>query len=394
MTTTIQSQGVILKPGKDKAIRHHHHWIFSGAIQSLPTFEDGAILPVYAADGKLLGSGYFNRCSGITGRMLVFDATPPLQALEQRLEAAWKLRQQWFDPQQTNAYRLVNGEGDGIPGLVVDCYDQVIVLQSSTKGIDCLKSRIVEWLKRRLHPHTVYEKSLLPSRREEGLQEVQSYLSGLESPHLTFKENGLHFTASLVKSQKTGFFLDHREMRQWIRQLAKGKRVLNAFSYTGGFSVYALAGDAQHVDSVDISEEAVEAAQRHVEMNGFESRKHQFFCEDVFQFLRQRELPYELVILDPPAFAKKQKDVVAACRGYKDINRLAMQKMPAQSLLLSCSCSHHVNEELFQKILFQAAWEAQRQVRIVGKHRLAPDHPINVFHPESHYLKSFLLFLE
>lgn len=391
---TTHPQGVILKPSKDKAIRHRHHWIFSGAIQSLPTFEDGAILPVYGADGKFLGNGYFNRRSGITGRMLSFDATPPLQALEQRLEAAWQMRQQWFDPQQTNAYRLVNGEGDGIPGLVLDYYDQTIVLQSSTKGIDRLKPWIVKWLNHRLHPHTIYEKSLLPSRREEGLQEAQGYLSGLEQARLSFKENGLLFTASLEKSQKTGFFLDHREMRHWIRQLAKGKRVLNAFSYTGGFSVYALAGEAQQVDSVDISEEAVEAARQHVEMNGLESGKHRIFCEDVFQFLRQRELPYDLVILDPPAFAKKQKDVIAACRGYKDINRLAMQKMPAQSLLLSCSCSHHVNEELFQKVLFQAAWEAQRQVRIVGRHRLAPDHPINVFHPESHYLKSFLLFLD
>lgn len=386
--------GVVLKPGKEKALRQRHHWIFSGAVQSLPSFEDGDFLPVYAADGQFMGSGYFNRKSGIIGRMVAFDQTPPLQSLEQRLQAAIKLRKEWFDHQQTNAYRLVNGEGDGIPGLILDVYDQVIVLQSSTKGMDRLKPWIVDWLKDHLKPQTIYEKSLLPSRREEGLKDAQGYLSGKEQQEITFKENGLLFTMSLEKSQKTGFFLDHREMRQWIRHLAHGKRVLNAFSYTGGFSVYALAGGAKSVDSLDISEDAIEAAKRHVVLNGWNSENHGFFCEDVFDFLRQRELPYDLVILDPPAFAKRQKDIIPACRGYKDINRLTLQKMPPQSLLLTCSCSHYVDEELFQKVLFQASLEARRQVRIVGRHRLAPDHPINLFHPESSYLKSFLLFVE
>lgn len=389
----LSKKGAILKPGKDKAIRHHHHWIFSGAIESLPSFKDGDILPVYAADGSVLGSGYFNRRSGIIGRMLSFDGSPPLQVIEKKLEDALKLRQQWFDPQHTNAYRLVNGEGDGIPGLIVDCYDQVLVLQCSTMGMDRLKPWLLDWLNKRLNPRTIYEKSLLPSRKEEGLKDFQGYLSGTEQDEISFRENGLHFTASLSRSQKTGFFLDHREMRQWMGSLSKDKRVLNAFCYTGGFSVYALAGGAKSVDSVDISEEAIEAAKRHVSLNGFENGNQGYYCEDVFAFLRERELPYDLVILDPPAFAKKQKDVIAACRGYKDINRIAMQKMPSNSLLLTCSCSHHVDEELFQKVLFQAAYEAGRDVRIVGHHRLAPDHPINLFHPESQYLKSFLLYI-
>jgi 23S rRNA (cytosine1962-C5)-methyltransferase len=386
--------GVILKPGRDKALRQRHHWIFSGAVQSLPSFEDGDFLSVFAADGQCMGSGYFNRRSGIIGRMVSFDKTPPLESIAQRLEDALKLRQQWFDPQQTNAYRWINGEGDGIPGLILDVYDQVVVLQSSTKGIDVLKPWLIEWVNHRLQPKTIYEKSFLPSRREEGIQDTQGYLSGKEESNASFKENGLLFTMSLEKSQKTGFFLDHREMRQWMRQLAKNKRVLNAFSYTGGFSVYALAGGAKHVDTVDISEEAIEAAKRHVALNGWDPQSQGFFSEDVFLFLRQRPLPYDLVILDPPAFAKRQKDIISACRGYKDINRLAMHKMPPQSLLLTCSCSHYVDEELFQKVLFQAALEARRQVRIVGRHRLAPDHPINLFHPESNYLKSFLLYLE
>lgn len=386
--------GVVLKPGRDKAIRQQHHWIFSGAVKTLPPFADGDVLPVYSIDGQFMGSGYFNRRSGIIGRMLTFDAAPYLGTLEARLEAALKLREELFEGQSTNAYRLVNAEGDGIPGLILDRYDQVIVLQSSTLGIDRLKPWIVDWVQTRLKPKTIYEKSLLPSRREEGLEEAQGFLWGIEEPGMAFEENGLSFQASLIKSQKTGFFLDQREMRQWVRQLAKGKRVLNAFSYTGGFTVYALAGGASRVDSIDISSDAIAEAKQHVALNGWTVKEEQFICDDIFIFLRHRNLDYDLVILDPPAFAKKQKDVIQACRGYKDINRLAMLKMPPRSLLLTFSCSHHVNEELFQQVLFQAALEARRRVRIIGRHRLGPDHPINMYHPEGEYLKSFLLYLE
>ncbi|MFI0434682.1 MAG: class I SAM-dependent rRNA methyltransferase [Parachlamydiaceae bacterium] len=390
----IKQTSVILKAGREKALRHRHHWIFSGAVDSFPPFKEGDFLPVYSADGTFMGTGYFNRRSGIVGRMVSFDSLPPLDSIVHRLEEAVKWRSYLFENKQTNAYRLINGEGDGIPGLILDVYDQVVVLQSSTKGIDLLKPWLINWIEVHLKPRTIYEKSLLPSRKEEGLQEVQGYLKGDQVPHVSFKENGLHFSMNVEKSQKTGFFLDHREMREWIKLLAKGKRVLNAFSYTGGFTVYALAGQAKTVDSVDISEDAIEAAKKNLLLNEQNPDEQRFFCADVFQFLREKDLPYDLVILDPPAFAKKQKDIIAACRGYKDINRLAMQKMPSQSLLLTCSCSHYVDEELFQKVLFQAAVEARRQVRIVGRHRLAPDHPINLCHPESHYLKSFLLYLE
>ena len=389
-----ENKSVILKPGKDKAIRHRHHWIFSGAIQSLPMFDNGDLLSVYASDGSLLGSGYFNKQSGIIGRMVSFDITSPLEAIRIAIDRAILLRKRLFDSQETNAYRLINAEGDGLPGLIVDVYHRVLVLQISTKGMERLKSWLVEYLDDQLHPQAIYEKSILLSRREEGLKDSQGLLKGEEIAEVSIRENGLSFVISLEKSQKTGFFLDHREMRQWIRTMAKDKRVLNAFAYTGGFSIYALAGGAQLVDSVDISNEAIRLAERHIDLNGFKEKEHAFFCADVFQFLRERALPYDLVILDPPAFAKRQKDIVPACRGYKDINRLAMQKMPPQSMLLTCSCSHHVETNLFQQVLFQAAFEAKRQVRLIGRHRLAADHPINIFHPESDYLKSFLLYLE
>lgn len=391
---TNKRSGVVLKPGKDKAIRQRHHWIFSGAVQELPLFEDGELLPVYAASGDLLGSGYFNKRSGIIGRMVTFDAASPLAAIEQRLREAIALRNRLFDSNLTNAYRLVNGEGDGLPGLVVDRYNDVLVMQISTKGMECIKSTLVQYLDQACKPRAIYEKSILPSRKEEGLKDQQGWLKGEPLEEIEIRENNQRFLVRFEKSQKTGFFLDHREMREWIKSLSFQKRILNAFSYSGGFSVYALAGQASHVDSVDISDEAIQLAKRNVELNGFQSASSRFFCEDVFQFLRQNPLNYDLVILDPPAFAKKQKDIVPACRGYKDINRLAIQKMPPHSLLLTCSCSHYVDEELFQKVLFQAALEAGRFVRVIGRHRLAPDHPINLFHPESDYLKSLLLYIE
>jgi 23S rRNA (cytosine1962-C5)-methyltransferase len=387
--------GVILKREKDKAVKNRHHWIFSGAVQSYPHFEDGQILPIYSAEEKFLGYGYFNRKSQIVGRILSFDQTLPMDSITNRLLSAWELRKRFFTGQSTNAYRLLHGEGDGIPGLTIDVYNDVFVLQSATKGIDQLKPWLIATLNHHFHPRAIYERSLLPSRKEEGLVETQGLLAGEDVQEVVFQENGLSFIASLLKSQKTGFFLDHREMRQLIRTLSEGKRVLNAFSYTGGFSVYALAGGAATVDSLDISQDAIEGARRNIALNGFNVEKQQFICADIFSFLReQSNLPYDLVILDPPAFAKRKVDIVPACRGYKDINRLAMQKMPPQSLLLTSSCSHHVDESLFQKVIFQAAVEAKREVRIIGRHRLAADHPINVFHPESDYLKSLLLYIE
>lgn len=390
------SSALLLKPGKDKAIRHRHHWIFSGAVAKTPSSAgEGEIVPVYSADQQLLGSAFYNRRSGILGRMVAFDSTPPLEAIQSHLFSAINLRKALFpDRSQTNAYRLINGEGDLLSGLVVDRYEDVLVMQISTLGMERLSKWLVSQLDEMLHPRVIYEKSHAPARKEEGLPPQEKTLLGSDIDEVEICENRLRYIVSLKESQKTGFFLDHREMRAWIRQLAPGKRVLNAFAYTGAFSVAAIAGGASHVDTVDISESAIAMARRNLQLNDAPSDRTDFYTADLFQFLRERPLPYDIVILDPPAFAKRQKDVVSACRGYKDLNRLAMQKMPEKSLLLTASCSYHVNEELFQKVLFQAACEAGRTVRIVGKHRLAPDHPINLCHPETHYLKSFLLYVE
>lgn len=390
----MKDSAVVLKPGKEKALINRHHWIFSGAIQNLPPIADGACLPVYSAKGDLLGSAYFNRKAKITGRMLSFGSKDPKDAVKDAIQRAIAMREAWFQGQSTNAYRLVNGEGDELPGLIVDRYGNMLVFQISTLGMQQLLPDVIELFAGSLSPKAIYEKSLLPSRKEEGLGDVQGVLYGDFEDDLEIMENGLKFAVSIIEGQKTGFFLDHREMRQWIRGLSHGKRVLNCFSYTGGFSVYAAAGGAVAVDSVDISGAAMRMAERNMALNSLSAGAYNYYSADVFQFLRERPLEYDIVILDPPAFAKRQKDIVAACRGYKDINRVAMQKMPKGSLLLTSSCSYHVDESLFQKVIFQASVEAKRSVKIIGRHRQAVDHPINICHPESDYLKSLLLYVE
>lgn len=383
----------ILKPGREKAIKNGHHWIFSGAIASLPTFENGDILPVHSASGELLGSAYFNKNSSILGRVVAFGAVPPLESIQKNISDAIALREKLFSSKQTTGYRLINGEGDRLPGLIVDCYGELLVVQISTLGMERLRPLIVEWLDAKFKPTAIYEKSNLATRKEEGLTERSGILKGTLPELVEIQENGLRFLISIEEGQKTGFFLDQREMRQLVKEMSAGKRVLNGCGYTGGFSVYAAAGGAGAVDTIDISGKALALARKNMALNGFKAPSESFLEEDLFVFLRESSLSYDFVILDPPAFAKKKKDVVTACRGYKDMNRLAMQKMPAGSFLLSCSCSYHIDEALFQTVLFQASVEAGRNVKIVGRHRLAADHPIHLCHPEGSYLKGFLLYI-
>ena len=387
-------QSVILKLDKDKPIRNHHHWIFSGAIKNAPNYTDGDILPVETAGGEFLGYAYFNHKTSISGRMLSFDQTSAEEALKQNIDRAIAFRAKIFDRKITNAYRLINSEGDQIPGLIVDIYNDVLVLQIATLGIERLKPLIVEHLKKILNLKTIYEKSNLSSRGEEGLSNQEGLLYGEDVDEIEIIENKIKFIVSIKNGQKTGFFLDQREMRAWVKKLSEGKKVLNCFGYTGGFSLYAMKGSATTVDTVDISADAINLAKKNASLNKIDIKKHGWIVEDVFKFLREKPLEYDLIILDPPAFTKRKTDIVQACRGYKDINRLAMKKIPSGSLLLTSSCSYHVDEKLFQTVIFQAAQEAGRNVRIIGRHRLAPDHPINIFHPEGEYLKSLLLFIE
>ncbi len=390
----MKEKKLILRPGREKAIKNFHHWIFSGAIREADDFEDGEILSVYSASGEKLGAAYCNYKTSITARMLSFGEIDPLVSLKNNIDSAIEMRQKLFAEQDTNCFRLINSEGDRIPGLIVDQYDDVLVVQVATMGIEKLKQFIVDYLVDKLSPQAIYEKSDLPSRREEGLTMMEGFLYGKNKGAVKVIENGLQFKIDLENSQKTGFFLDQREMRVLVGQMSKGKKVLNCFSYTGGFSLYAVEGGAKKVDSVDISVEAIETAKNNFLLNKFDIKRNNFFAEDVFEFLRENDLNYDLIILDPPAFAKKKDDIIRACRGYKDINRVALSKMPKGSILVTSSCSYHVDEKLFQTVVFQAAAETKRNVRILERHHLASDHPINIFHPEGEYLKSLVLYVE
>jgi 23S rRNA (cytosine1962-C5)-methyltransferase len=385
---------LILKPGKEKPLRNRHHWIFSGAVQSIPSdAEDGSILPIESSSGELLGHAYINRKCSILGRMLNFDGRPPLEALAETIDRALSLRLDLFDA-RTNAVRLVNGEGDGAPGLIVDRYADVLVLQISTLGMEKLRPFILDRLVERAAPRAIYERSNAAARREEGLAPAEGLLHGPAVESVEILEDGLRFEVDIVRSQKTGLYLDQREMRRLVRILARNRRVLNAFSYTGGFTVHALAGGASAAVSVDSSAAAVALAARNAGLNGFPAPPADFIVADVFDFIREQRLDFDLVILDPPAFAKKKAEVVSACRGYKDLNRVVLQKVPAGALVLTFSCSFFVDEALFRQVLFQAAREAARRVRILERHRQAHDHPVNIYHPESEYLKGFLLHVD
>lgn len=384
---------LILLPGKEKPILQRHHWIFSGAVKNFPEVENGSLVAVKDYRGNHLGYAYVNRDCSLIARMISFGSEPPEKALETNLERAIKLREKFFR-EETNAYRLINGEGDNLPGLVVDRYNDILVIQITTLGMEKLKPWLLERLISRLKPRSILERSLGPSRQEEGLNDYEAWIYGEANFTTEIIENQARFIIDFTHAQKTGFYLDQREMRKLVRKIAKGRRVLDCFAYTGAFSVNALMGGAERVELVESSAYSLTVAQKNLEANGFKAEVYTLHNGDVFSFLRQNKIDSDLIILDPPAFAKKKGDVISACRGYKDINRLALQHLPPEGLLLSFSCSHYVDDNLFQKVLFEAALEAGRRVRLLQRMRHSFDHPINIFHPESHYLKGFLLYVD
>ncbi len=377
---------IVLKPGKEKSILKKHPWIFSGAIASQPSFQDGDILPVYSHDKTHLATAYFHTTNSIAGRILSFGDQPAHEAVIFHIKKALSLRNTL---QNTSARRLINAEGDALPGLIVDQYNDVLVVQINTCGMEKLKKLIVETLIQELKPASIYEKSQSSARVQEGLPHAKGLLYGKLIPEVTIVENGISYIVSIVEGQKTGFFLDQREMRRKIAELSFGKRVLNCFAYSGGFSLAALKGGAVHVTSVDISKEACDLCRR----QPHNSNNHTIIQADVFEFLKNNSLTYDLVILDPPAFAKKRADIPAACSGYKEINRRAFQTLPAGSILLTSSCSAYIDQDLFQNLIFQSALESGRYVQIIGRHTQAYDHPVALNHPEGDYLKSLLLYL-
>jgi 23S rRNA (cytosine1962-C5)-methyltransferase len=380
---------ISLKKGKERPILQKHQWIYSGAIQSIPN--EGLLVEVRDFSGKKLGLAFLNRGHSIAAHMMTLGDETVKEALHRKIASAATLRREWFD-EKTNAIRLINAEGDGLPGLIVDAYDKTLVVQISHAGMDTLREEIVEGLVATFAPRSIYEKSTSFLRKKGGTPERRGWLYGEETGPVEALERGLKFSVDFIEGQKTGLFLDQREMRAQVRELSSQRRVLNAFAYTGGFSVAALAGGASHVDSVEISARCGPMIDQNLTLNDLPISKHQFIQQDVFNFLKpDTPFDYDLVILDPPAFVKKRVDVPQAFRAYKDLNARTLQKMKPGSLLITCSCSYHIDEALFQNILFRAACEAGRDVQIVSRHRQAIDHPVSLFHPETSYLKSLVL---
>lgn len=385
---------VILNEGREKSLKNRHPWIFSGAISSMPDCEPGEILDVQDSTGQFLAKAYFNPGHSLAGRILTFEEKEIADVIKDRLIEAKNLRKTLFESSKTNAYRLINGEGDGIPGLIVDEYNGYLAIQIHTYGIERLKDQISDLLIEIIQPKGIYEKSLSPSRLDEGLEPREGHIYGEDVDQIEILENGIKFFVSIKLGQKTGFFLDQRQMRSKIQEMAEGRLVLNCFAYSGAFSLYALKGGAKKVVSVDTCDYACRLAESNTRLNHIPLEKHQIIREDVFDFLENRYLDSDFVILDPPAFAKKRKSLEMATKGYRRLNSLVFRKLPPRSYLLTCSCSYHMNQELFQKTIFQAARKSGRFVRVLSHHLQAPDHPFSLSHPEGSYLKSLLLFVE
>lgn len=383
---------VTLRPGREKSVLNRHPWIFSGGIADEPAgLVQGEVVDVVSADGQLLGRGSYNAQSQIRVRMFTFqDEIIDAGWFERKIRNAENWRQKMLPP-DTNAFRLLFGEADGVPGLVVDRYDRGLVVTLATAGADYLRAQIVEALVAACRPEWIMERSTGGYRKEEDVPpRVGEMYGAVPEEPVEIMENGLRFAVDVRAGQKTGFFLDQREARDTLRSMSDGATVLNAFGYSGAFAVYAMAGGARRTVTVDLNTEALELTRQNHALNGQEIGEDDVINMDVFDFLRQDETQFDVIVLDPPAFAKSKAAVDRAARGYKDINLLAMRRLPPGGLLFTFSCSGHVNRDLYRKILFGAALDAGRNVQIVRTMGHGLDHPINVYHPEGEYLTGFV----
>lgn len=384
---------VTLKPGRDAPVRAGHPWIFSGAIASgLDGAEPGEPVRVVAHGGSFAAAGYANPQTAIAVRVLTLDDEPVDAALvARRLDAALALRRAVI-PADTTAYRVLNGEGDRVPGVVVDRYGDYLVCQLLTAGAARLAGALVEALRSRLAPRGILERSEGGVRAEEGLAGARGVLAGDEPPaRVVVTERGMRLVADLLHGQKTGLFLDQRENRARVRMLAGGMRVLNAFAYTGGFAVAAALGGATHVVSVDTSRPALELGEVAWGENGLAPDTATWIEGDVFDYLRAARDRFDLVVLDPPPFVRRRRDLTAGLRGYKDVNLQALRRLEPGGWLLTCSCSQHLDRAGFRRVVAAAASDAGRAAQVVEEHGHPPDHPTALSHPEGEYLKALLL---
>jgi 23S rRNA (cytosine1962-C5)-methyltransferase len=376
-----------LKPGKERVVANRHPWIFAGAIGRESGPEDSAIADLVDVRGTRLASGLHSLHSQIRLRALTFgDEVLTADVIRARIDAA-VARRAVIRGEATNAVRLVHAEGDELSGLVVDLYDDVAVVEIANAGLDRLRPLVVDALRQLVAPRIIYFKNDIPARKLEQLPtEAESLGDG--DATATVLENGLRFRVDPPSGQKTGFFLDQRDNRALARTFAGGRRALNLFAYSGAFGVYAAAGGAQSVENVDISAAAIELARTNHELNGVAAS---FVVADAFQYVRQTGARFDLIVCDPPAFAKSRGEVDRAARGYKDVNLFAMKLLEPRGLMMTFSCSGHMSLDLFQKVIFAAALDAGRRVSIIRRLTAGTDHPVSLYCPEGEYLKGFLL---
>ncbi len=402
---------IFLKKGREESLRRFHPWVFSGAIAQIAgNPAEGDMVGVYASDGTFLAAGHY-QVGSIAVRVLSFDSdvnspdfweTMIRRALDVRIAAglAWMPSEGQAHGLLTDCYRLVHGEGDNLPGLIVDYYDGVCVMQAHSAGMFRSRKRISDALKNVYGDSlkAVYDKSSSTAPFKAGLDLVDGYLyrrEGFAADEATVIENGHKFLVNWMSGQKTGFFLDQRENRAMVERYSKGRNVLNLFCYTGGFSIYALAGGAVHVDSVDSSAKAIEMVARNVGLNGFDPQMHTGYCCDAMDFLKEvPEGKYDLMIVDPPAFAKHRGALKNALRAYQRLNAQAISKVAPGGFVFTYSCSQVVDKEAFALAVFSAAAQTGRSVRILDRLNQPADHSVNIYHPEGEYLKGLLLYVE
>lgn len=389
---------IFLKRGKEESLKRFHPWIFSGAIHHMDEgIEEGETVRVITAAGEFIAVGHY-QIGSIAVRVLSFeDIEINTDFWCERLQSALDVRigVGIADSPTNNTYRLVHGEGDYLPGLVIDCYGSTAVMQAHSVGMHVCRNEICQALVQVMGDRiaNVYYKSETTLPYKADLHQENGFLVGGDASNVAM-ENGLKFHIDWLRGQKTGFFVDQRENRSLLEQYAKGKSVLNMFCYTGGFSVYAMRGDAKQVHSVDSSAKAIELTNDNVALNFPGDARHEAFCEDAFKFLDEHDQQYDLIVLDPPAFAKHRAALRNALKGYTRLNVKGLQRIKKGGILFTFSCSQVVTKDNFRNAVFTAAAQAGRKVRILHQLHQPADHPINIYHPEGEYLKGLVLYVE
>ena len=389
---------VYLKKGKEESLKRFHPWVFSGAIANgTESLNEGDVVRVCTASGAFIAVGHY-QIGSIAVRVLSFkDIVIDEEFWKSRLYSALEVRLSLdvVDNPTNNTYRLVHGEGDNLPGLIVDCYGETAVMQAHSVGMHCERNAIakalVEVLDGRIK--NVYYKSDTTLPFKADLNQENGFLIGGETDCTTL-ENGLTFKVDWLKGQKTGFFIDQRENRSLLEQYSKNRSVLNMFCYTGGFSVYAMRGQAELVHSVDSSAKAIDITRENIAANFEDTTKHEAFCEDAFKYLDANDKKYDLIILDPPAFAKHRAALKNALKGYTRLNAKGFETIKSGGILFTFSCSQIVTKDQFRNAVFTAAAQSGRKVRILHQLHQPADHPINIYHPEGEYLKGLVLYVE